>query len=81
MKKTQVERVHDYINQFGSITSWEAYTDLGITQLGARIWELKKAGFLIKTTPIYLHNRFGEKIRVVSYSWQNSDNPQVSEAQ
>lgn len=75
MKKTQVERVHDYINQFGSITSWEAYTDLGITQLGARIWELKKAGFLIKTEPRTMTNRFGEKIRIVAYSWQISDNP------
>lgn len=75
MKKTQVERVHDYINQFGSITSWEAYTDLGVTQLGARIWEMKKAGFLIKTTPVTKTNRFGDKIRIVSYSWQNSDDP------
>lgn len=32
-KKSQKERVMDYIIQFGSISSWEAYKDLGITQL------------------------------------------------
>lgn len=47
-KKSQKERIIDYIIQFGSISSWEAYKDLGITQLGARIDQLKKRGFSLK---------------------------------
>ena len=30
---TQRDRVLQYIKDFGSITSWEAYSELGITQL------------------------------------------------
>ena len=46
---TQKERIVKYINDFGSITSFQAYSDLGITQLGARIFELKKLGYRFKT--------------------------------
>lgn len=71
---TQTEKVHDYINKHGSITSLEAYTELGITQLGARIFEMKRAGFLIKRTWKEVQNRNGDKVKVVAYSWQNSNN-------
>ena len=37
MKITQKDRILKYIRDFGSISSRDAYTDLGITQLGARI--------------------------------------------
>lgn len=40
-KPTQKQKILNYIRQFGSITSWQAYQDLGITQLGARIWGVK----------------------------------------
>ena len=42
MKISQKERIINYIRDFGSISSWEAYSELGITQLGARIDQLKK---------------------------------------
>lgn len=38
---TQVESVYQYMKEKGGITSLKAYTDLGITQLGARISNLK----------------------------------------
>ena len=53
MKIPQKQRVIDYINKFGSISSWEAYADLGITQLGARIDQLKKEGYNFKTCLLY----------------------------
>lgn len=37
MKINQRQRIINYINQFGSITSKDAYDDLGITQLATRI--------------------------------------------
>lgn len=33
MKTSQKQRVIDYIKEFGSISSYEAYKDLGVTQL------------------------------------------------
>lgn len=61
MKITQKDRIINYIRQFGSISSWEAYSDLGITQLGARIDQLKKDGYEFRTEWVSNKNRFGEK--------------------
>lgn len=60
IKKTQKERVIDYINEFGSISSWQAYADLGITQLGARIDQLKHEGYRFITEWETSKNRYGE---------------------
>ena len=38
----QRQMVLQYIKDFGSITSYQAYIDLGITQLATRIKELKE---------------------------------------
>lgn len=67
MKKTQKERILDYIKQFGSISSWEAYADLGITQLGARIDQLKKEGYLFQADWESNTNRFGERVNYKRY--------------
>lgn len=61
MKISQKDRIINYIREFGSISSWEAYSDLGITQLGARIDQLKKEGYEFKTEWESNTNRFGEK--------------------
>ena len=61
MKITQRERIINYIREFGSISSWEAYKDLGITQLATRIKELKEEGYEFKTKWESSINRFGEK--------------------
>ena len=61
MKITQRDRVINYIREFGSISSWEAYKDLGITQLATRIKELKEQGYEFKTEWESNTNRFGEK--------------------
>ena len=65
---TQRERVIRYIKDFGSITSFQAYTDLGITQLGARIFELKQEGYNFKTQSKKSKNRYGESVRFIEYS-------------
>ena len=61
MKIPQKYRVVNYIREFGSITSFEAYADLGITQLGARIDQLKKEGYEFRTEWESSKNRYGEK--------------------
>ena len=42
----QKTQVLEYIQKYGSISSFEAYSRLGITQLGARIDDLKKDGYV-----------------------------------
>lgn len=61
MKTTQKQRIINYIREFGSISSFEAYADLGITQLGARIDQLKKEGYQFRTEWETGQNRFGER--------------------
>ena len=67
MKIPQKQRVIDYINKFGSISSWEAYSDLGITQLGARIDQLKKEGYNFKTEWESSKNKIGDKTEYKRY--------------
>ena len=66
-KPTQRDKVLDYIRQFGCITSWQAYQDLGITQLATRIFELKEQGYKFSKTRIYTTNRLGEKTHYDEY--------------
>ena len=66
-KKTQAERVLEYIKKFGSITTLEAFRDLGVTRLSARIFELRARGFDIDSTNITNKNRYGEKCTYSKY--------------
>lgn len=67
MKITQKDRILQYIREFGSITSKEAYNDLGITQLGARLDDLMKEGYKFKTEWESGENRFGDKTEYKRY--------------
>ena len=56
----QNEMVLAYMKGKGSITSMEAFTDLGITRLSARIYDLKEKGNVIQSqmeTSIDRHNQ------------------------
>ena len=64
MRINQREKVLNYITQYGSITSYEAYLELGITQLATRISELKEQGYSFTDEWITKKNRDGT---VVSY--------------
>lgn len=64
---TQKEMILQYINDFGSITSYQAYADLGITQLATRVKELKKKGYVFKTVQQCGTNRYGKPTHYVKY--------------
>lgn len=68
MKTNQRQRILNYIREFGSITSWEAYKDLGITQLGARIFELKEEGYNFSSKTECSTNRYGDKVEYKRYA-------------
>ena len=64
---SQKELILKYIADFGSITSFQAYADLGITQLATRIKELKARGYEFKTEPQRANNRYGKPVHFVKY--------------
>ena len=66
--RTQKERVLDYISRFGSITAMEAFRDLGVMQLSARLVELEQQGYRFDKKQESAENRFGEKIYYIRYS-------------
>lgn len=66
-KLTQKQRVIMYIKRFGYITSKQAFNDLGITQLAARIHELKKDGYKFDKVKEHGKNRFGEPVSFDRY--------------
>ena len=66
-RPTQCERVIRYIKDFGSITTLEAFVELGIVRLGARISELRKGGTIIIGKNETVKNRYGEPCRIKRY--------------
>ena len=66
-KVTQAEKILDYIDQFGSITQYEALQDLGVMRLASRISDLKKLGFPIESEVQPVQNRFGETCYIKRY--------------
>lgn len=63
----QQDAVLDYIKQNGSISSMEAFKDLGVTRLSAIIFNLKKNGHKLKSFPERSRNRYGAPIRYSRY--------------
>lgn len=76
-KLTQRDKILSYIKQFGRISSWEAYSELGITQLGARIFELKELGYVFAKTRVNTTNRLGEKTHYDEYRLAEVNNEEV----
>ena len=64
---TQRELIIQYIRDFGSITSFQAYADLGVTQLATRVSELKNRGYVFKTELQTGKNRYGKPTHFVKY--------------
>lgn len=64
----QKQRVLEYVEKFGSISSMEAFRDLGVTRLSAVIFDLKRDGYEFDTKPEHGRNRFGERTNFVRYS-------------
>lgn len=64
----QHDRIRQYIDDFGSITPMQAFSDLGITKLSTRICEMEKKGFQIKREMIESANRYGEPTHFMKYS-------------
>lgn len=60
------ERILDYIKTFGSITTFQAFTDLGCTRLSEYIRQLR-LDYIIQDEWISTTNRYGEKVQYKKY--------------
>ena len=69
----QQERVLEYMQKFGSISSLEAFKDLGVTRLSAVIFCLKKKGHNITSETEFCKNRFGELVHFSRYRVKRID--------
>ena len=65
---THYDRIIAYMERFGSITTYEAFADLGETKLTTRISDLRKRGVKIAQREETGENRFGDPVRYMRYS-------------
>lgn len=64
---SQCERIIQYMKDFGSISSMEAFKDLGITKLATRISEMRADGMEFDQRMEKIRNRYGERVYYMRY--------------
>lgn len=64
---TQKERILKHLQDFGSITSWEAIKEYGCTRLSAYIYLLRKDGYIIENKNVTTKNRYGDAVTFAKY--------------
>lgn len=67
-KATQVQLILEYMDEFGSITPLEAIRDIGCYRLSARISDIKKKGYPVRTELVAVQNRRGKQSKIARYS-------------
>lgn len=65
--QTQNDMILRHLRAFGSISPREALELYGCMRLGARIYDLKRQGFVIKAGRETARNRRGDKVTYVRY--------------
>lgn len=63
----QQKRILEYMVTHGGITAAEAFRDLGVMRLSARIKEMREDGVDIITQRVEGRNRYGEAVRFTKY--------------
>lgn len=66
MRKTMEQRIFDYMAEFGSITTFEAFTELGCSRLSEYIRRLRLTNN-IEDEWIHKINRYGDKVQFKKY--------------
>lgn len=64
---SQCEMIIKYLKDFGGITTFESYEQLGITRLPSRIHDLKRMGYEFEEEWISKKNRYGKTISFKKY--------------
>ena len=72
---TQNEMVLKYLEENGSITTYECYSQLYVTRLSARIFDLKKKyGLEFEEQWVTKKNRYGKTCSFKKYILKDKDN-------
>jgi len=66
-KPTQCQKIVAFVQEYGGITSRDAYKHLGVTQLGSRIFEMEHKGYTVDRERITVKDREGDPVSVVRY--------------
>ena len=71
---TQHTLIIDFMREHGSITTYEAFMELGITKLTTRISELRNGGFIIRQRTESGVNRYGKPVTFNRYWLEEKQN-------
>lgn len=63
----QCEMIIKYLNEKGSITTYESFIELGVTRLASRIVDLKNQGYEFSEEWVTKKNRYGKPISFKKY--------------
>lgn len=67
--KSQRAEIVRHLNEHGSITSWEAFSEYGITRLSAIVFVLRhESGMDIKSETVTRTNRYGNTVNFAKYT-------------
>lgn len=67
---SQTERLRRHLEAGNTVNPLEAWRQLGIYRLSARIRDLREAGVDVRGEFVEVRNQFGEKCRVKQYSME-----------
>ena len=60
-------RIWQYLEETGSITSWEAIKEFGCTRLSHYIYVLRRRNMKITDVWEHTQNRYGQKVKYKKY--------------
>lgn len=73
-KENQCKKILQYMQDCGSITPVDAIREFSCLRLGARIFDLKKAGYAISTVLETSTNKYGDPVRYARYTLEKGGN-------
>lgn len=73
-KLTQKEQVLNHLKTYGSLSSWDAIMEYGITRLSHIIYCLRNDGFIIPDKRVKVKTRLGRTTVISKYNLRNEVN-------
>jgi|TARA_R110001592_G_scaffold79084_2_gene236904 hypothetical protein len=73
-KLTQKEQILTHLKKYGSITSWDAIMEYGVTRLSHHIYCLRNEGFIIPDNRIQVETRLGRTTKISKYTLRDEKN-------
>jgi len=71
---TQKEQILTHLKEHGSITSWDAIMEYGVTRLSHQIYCLRNEGFIIPDNRIQVETRLGKTTNISKYTLRDEKN-------